>query len=128
MNWDVTYVISSSLALQISASGIFLATTNLARHPRALTEDALPVLSAFAVPTTPRDALTKLQESWELDDDGFAATVDALLQETLLTPADGEAAPRRDLFLVIGINRGGTSALTKALRSEEHTSELQSRF
>jgi hypothetical protein len=115
MNWDVTYVISSSLALQISASGIFLATTNLARHPRALTEDALPVLSAFAVPTTPRDALTKLQESWELDDDGFAATVDALLQETLLTPADGEAAPRRDLFLVIGINRGGTSALTKAL-------------
>jgi hypothetical protein len=115
MDWDTPYVVASSLKLQIPASGGFLATTELAPHPRALTEDALPVLTAFAVPTTPRAALTKLRESWEIDDDGFAATIDGLLQETILAPADAEAAPRRDLFLIVGINRGGTSALTKAL-------------
>jgi hypothetical protein len=106
MNWDVPYVVSDALVLRISASGAFVAGTH------ELSEDALPVLAAFAIPATPRAVLAKLQESWELDDAGFAALVDALEREQLLTPAP---ARPRDLYLVLGLNRSGTSALTKAL-------------
>lgn len=106
MNWDAPYVVSDALVLRISPSGAFTAGTH------ELSEDALPVLAAFAAPATPRAVLAKLQESWELDDAGFAAMVDALLREQLLTPAP---APPRDLYLILGLNRSGTSALTKAL-------------
>jgi hypothetical protein len=120
MNWDTPYVVSDALVLRISPSGAFLATTPASREPHALPEDALPVLTAFAAPSTPRTALAKLQESWEIDGGGFEILVDALVGERLLTPAHEEAseaspAPQRDLYLVIGLNRSGTSALTKAL-------------
>lgn len=111
MNWDTTYIVSDALLLRISPPGTFVATASAAQE-HELAEDALPVLAAFAAQTTPRAALLKLQESWELDDPGFEALVDALLRENLLTPAP---APQRDLFLVLGLNRSGTSALTKVL-------------
>jgi hypothetical protein len=120
MNWDTPYVVSDSLVLQISPSGTFLATTAVSRGPHSLTEDALPVLTSFATPSTPRAALAKLQESWEIDDGGFEILVDALVREKLLTPtrekpSEASPAPQRDLYLIIGLNRSGTSALTKAL-------------
>jgi hypothetical protein len=111
MNWDAPHVITDALVLRISPSGAFVAATSVARQ-HELMDDALPVLAAFATPATPRAALAKLQESWELDDDGFAALVETLVREQLLTPAP---PPRRDLYLVMGLNRSGTSALTKAL-------------
>lgn len=107
MNWDTPYVISESLALRISASGRFVS-----QDGHELTDDALPVLTSFATPSTPRAALAKLQESWELDETGFATLVDALREAHLITSAP---APARDLYLVLGLNRSGTSALTKAL-------------
>jgi hypothetical protein len=107
MNWDTPYVVSDSLALRISSSGAFVS-----QDGHELTEDALPVLTSFATPSTPRAVLAKLQESWELDEAGFGTLVDALLRAGLLTPAP---APQRDLYLVLGLNRSGTSALTKAL-------------
>ena len=111
MNWDAPHVVSDALVLRISSSGAFVAATSRSQALE-LTDDALPVLAAFATPSSPRAALTKLQESWELDDAGFAELVEALVRENLLTPAP---APPRDLYLVIGLNRSGTSALTKAL-------------
>lgn len=120
MNWDTSYVVSDSLVLRISPSGEFVATIPVSREPHALTEDALPVLTSFASPTTPRAALAKLQESWEIDDGAFGILVNALVRQNLLTlngEETSEASPesRRDLYLVIGLNRSGTSALTKAL-------------
>jgi hypothetical protein len=106
MNWDAPHVVSDALTFRISPSGAFVAGTH------ELTEHALPVLAAFATPATPRAVLAKLQESWELDEAGFETLVDALLRANLLTPAP---APARDLYLVLGLNRSGTSALTKAL-------------
>jgi hypothetical protein len=107
MNRDALYVVSDSLALRISSSGGLVS-----QDGHALTEDALPVLTSFATPSTPRAVLAKLQDSWEIDDAGFETLVDALLQAGLVTPAP---APERDLYLVLGLNRSGTSALTKAL-------------
>lgn len=120
MNWDTPYVVSDSLALRISPTGTFVATTPLSPEPHELTEDALPILTSFATPSTPRAVLAKLRKSWEIDDDGFELLVNTLVREKLLTPTNqrpSEAAPttQRDLYLVIGLNRSGTSALTKAL-------------
>lgn len=111
MNWDTPHVVSDALVLRISSSGAFVAATS-ASQAFEVTEDALPVLAAFAAPAKPRAALAKLQESWELDDAELEALVETLVREGLLTPAP---APRRDLFLVLGLNRSGTSALTKSL-------------
>lgn len=113
MNWDTPYVVANSLALQISPSGTFVASVSGEQH--ALTEEALPVLTAFAAPTTPRAALAKLQESWEIGDGELEKLVDTLVQARLLVPTGAAAPPRRDLYLVLGLNRSGTSALTKAL-------------
>lgn len=120
MDWDSPYVVSDSLVLRISPTGTFVATTGVSRDPHALTEDALPVLTSFATPSTPRAALARLQESWEIDGGGFQVLVDALLREKLLMPTIEELseispASQRDLYLIIGLNRSGTSALTKAL-------------
>ena len=111
MNWDTPYVVSDALQLRISSSGAFVAAASVAQE-HALAEDALPVLAAFGAPSTPRAALQKLQESWELDDAGFEALVETFVREGLLLPVP---APQRDLYLVLGLNRSGTSALTKSL-------------
>jgi len=107
VNWDNSYTVSPSIVLRIGAGGELLAG-----DAHALTQDALPVLTSFATPSTPRAVLAKLQETWEIDEAGFETLVDALLQANLLTPAP---VPARDLYLVLGLNRSGTSALTKAL-------------
>ncbi len=107
MNWDASYAVDESLVLRISPAGTFVAMSH------ELAQEALPVLAAFASPTTPRAALARLQESWEIEEAGLETLVETLLREKLLVPA-GER-PRRDLYLVLGINRSGTSALTKAL-------------
>jgi hypothetical protein len=119
MNWDAVYLVADSLALRISGSGKLLATTE-SRERYALTEGALPILTAFATPTTPRAALVTLKESWELDDGEFETLVETLVREQLLVatgevPSAAAATRRRDLYLVLGLNRSGTSALTKAL-------------
>ena len=83
MHWDDSYVVPQSVTLRISPSGTFVATTSTAQE-RELTDDALPLLTAFASPTTPREALVKLKESWEIDDGSFVTLVDALIGQNLL--------------------------------------------
>jgi len=53
---------------------------------------ALPVLLAFAGGRSPSDVFQDLQEEWEIDEEGFASVVDALIAENHLTPASGNAA------------------------------------
>src|SRR4051812_29685507 len=113
MNWDAPYVVPDSLVLRLSPSGALVAASALSAEPHELGEEALPVLTAFAAPATPRAALAKLRESWEIDEGGFETSVDALLRAKLLTPTGPSA--QRDLHLILGLNRSGTSALTKAL-------------
>ena len=54
--------------------------------------DALPVLLAFAAGSTPREALARLSAEWELEDDGFATVVTALIDQAFLVPAGPEGA------------------------------------
>lgn len=115
MNRDALYVVAESLVLRISPSGAFVAeTADLQEH--ALTEDALPVLTAFATPATLHAALAGLQERWEIESAAFESLIEMLLGANLLLPVQKHVIEeRRDLYLVLGLNRSGTSALTKAL-------------
>lgn len=92
MNWDVPYVVSRALVLQIGNGGELLARNSVSRQPQKLALDALPVLLAFAGGRAPREALAALQAEWELDADGFAEVVRALVAQNLLTPAGADAA------------------------------------
>jgi protein arginine N-methyltransferase 1 len=47
---------------------------------------------AFAAGATPREALARLQAEWELDDEGFAAVVTALVDQAFLVPVGQEGA------------------------------------
>ena len=91
MNWDLTYTVSRSLVIQIGNSGELLASNSVSRRPQALTQDALPVLLAFAAGGTPSAALERLRADWEIDEAGFTCVVEALIEENLLTPASGDA-------------------------------------
>jgi predicted O-methyltransferase YrrM len=92
MNWDVSYTVSRSIVLQIGDGGELLAGNSVSRMPQALTEDALPVLLAFAGGRTPAEVLARLRDEWEIDDAGFTGVVDALVAQNLLTPATGDDA------------------------------------
>ena len=99
MNWDVSYTVSRSLVLQIDDGGELLASSSVSRMPQALTPDALPVLQAFAGGRTPAEALARLRDDWELDEDGFRGVVDALVAQNALTPAAGDdVAPAEGVF------------------------------
>jgi SAM-dependent methyltransferase len=90
MNWDVSYTVSRSLVLQIGDTGELLAGSSVSRRPQALTADALPVLQAFAGGRTPAEALARLRDDWELDEDGFRGVVAALVSQNVLTPTGGD--------------------------------------
>lgn len=83
-------MVSRALVLQIGNGGELLARNSVSRQPQKLALDALPVLLAFAGGRAPREALAGLQAEWELDENGFAEVVEALVAQDLLTPAGGE--------------------------------------
>lgn len=86
MQWDVPYVVSRSLTLEIQRTGRLAATSSISRPPQDVELDALPVLLAFAAGVTPREALVRLQAEWELDEEGFATVVTALIDQAFLVP------------------------------------------
>lgn len=92
MKWDVTYTVSRALVLQISDSGKLLAGSSVSRLPQELAEEALPVLLAFAGGRTPSEALARLRNDWEIDEEGFSGVVDALVAQNALTPLTGDDA------------------------------------
>jgi len=92
MQWDVPYVVSRSLTFEILRTGRLAATSSISRPPQDMDLDALPVLMAFAAGATPRAALASLQAEWELDDEGFATVVAALIDQAFLVPVGQEGA------------------------------------
>ncbi len=92
MKWDVTYTVSRALVLQISDSGELLAGSSVSRVPQALAADALPVLLAFAGGRTAAEALERLRNDWEIEEEGFSGVVDALVAQNALTPLTGDDA------------------------------------
>jgi precorrin-6B methylase 2 len=92
MKPDVPYTVSRALVLQISDSGELLAGSSVSRLPQALAADALPVLLAFAGGRTPAEALVRLRNDWEIDEQGFSGVVDALVAQNALTPLTGDDA------------------------------------
>lgn len=90
MDHDALYRVSQSLTIQIDARGRLIASASASRPPKELEEDAIPVLRAFGSGSTPRLAMAALAAEWELDEAGFAESVDALLEEGLLVPGEGE--------------------------------------
>ncbi|HEX5720572.1 MAG TPA: hypothetical protein VF179_30735, partial [Thermoanaerobaculia bacterium] len=92
MEWDVPYVVSRSLTFEILRTGRLAATSSISRPAQDMDLDGLPVLMAFAAGTTPRAALAVLQAEWELDDEGFATVVAALIDQAFLVPVGEEGA------------------------------------
>ena len=92
MKWDIPYVVSRALILQISDHGELLAGSSVSRTPQKLAADGLSVLLAFAGGRTPAEALARLRDDWEIDEAGFSGVVDRLVSQNILTPATGEGA------------------------------------
>ncbi len=93
MNWNARYRTTGSLTLALTPSGKLVGTNSISRPPQEVDLDALPVLIAFAKGETCRDVFDRLAEDWEVEEDGFAAAVEALIEQNLLTPEGEDAAP-----------------------------------
>ncbi len=91
MDWNARYRTTGSLTLALTPTGKLVGTNSISRPAQEVELDALPVLIAFAKGDTPREVFTRLAEEWEVEEDGFSAAVETLIEQNLLTP-DGEAA------------------------------------
>lgn len=91
MEWSSRYRTTGSLNLALTPSGKLVGTNSISRPPQEVDLDALPVLIAFAKGDTPREAFDRLAEDWEIEEEGFAAAVGALIEQNLLTPEGDDA-------------------------------------
>ncbi len=93
MDWNARYRTTGSLNLALTPSGKLVGTNSISRPAQEVELDALPVLIAFAKGDTCRDVFDRLAEDWEVEEEGFTAAVGALVEQNLLTPEGGDAAP-----------------------------------
>lgn len=93
MEWHARYRTTGSLNLALTPSGKLVGTNSISRPPQEVELDALPVLIAFARGDSSREVFDRLAEDWEVEEEGFAAAVDALIEQNLLTPEGDGAAP-----------------------------------
>ncbi|HSN86132.1 MAG TPA: class I SAM-dependent methyltransferase [Thermoanaerobaculia bacterium] len=98
MDWSSSYAVSRSLALGISPSGKLMGAGSISDLPQEMDSEALPVLLGFASGASPRAVLTQLQETWEVEEQGFEAVVGAMLEKGFLIPA-GTGVQSGDLHL-----------------------------
>ena len=98
MDWSSSYAVSRSLALGISPSGKLMGVGSISDLPQEMDSEALPVLLGFASGASPRAVLTQLQEAWEVEEQGFEAVVEAMLEKGFLIPA-GTGTQSGDLHL-----------------------------
>jgi len=91
MDWNARYRTTGSLNLALSPTGKLVGTNSISRPPQEVDLDALPVLMAFAKGDSSREVFDRLAEDWEIEEEGFGAAVDSLIEQNLLTP-DGEGA------------------------------------
>lgn len=87
MDWDVPYIVSRSLSLEITRDGRLAGTTSLSRRPSLLEPEGVPVLLAFVAGSTAREAFERLREEWDVEEDGFGELVHRMLEENFLVPA-----------------------------------------
>jgi protein arginine N-methyltransferase 1 len=109
MEWDTAYQVSRSFSMEISHTGHLIGTSSISRPPQEVAPDALPVLLAFAGGATPRAVLHRLQEDWELDENGLGEVVGVLLSHAFLVPVATGEEPMRVGSLATG---GFASLLT----------------
>jgi SAM-dependent methyltransferase len=93
MNWSSLYAVSRSLALGVSPSGKLMGSGSISDQPQEMDPEALPVLLAFASGATPRAVFTELQETWEVEEEGFEAAVGAMLEKGFLIPFERGGEP-----------------------------------
>lgn len=96
MEWDVPYVVSRSLTLEVSRLGKLVGATSLSRRPSELDPDAVPVLLGFAKGSTPRAAFDLLSEEWEMEEEGFAEFVQTMMDQGFLVPVAAAGAEAGD--------------------------------
>lgn len=86
------FAVSQALTLQLDPRGFWLGTNSVSRRPQRIDDDALPVLAAFARPSTPSAALAALSEEWDIDGDEFGALTARLVDLGFLTSGNGAGA------------------------------------
>jgi hypothetical protein len=91
MDWNSRYRTTGSLNLALSPTGKLVGTNSISRPPQEVDLDALPVLIAFAQGDTARAVFDRLAEEWEVEEEGFGAAVEVLIEQNLITP-DGDGA------------------------------------
>lgn len=101
MDWSSSYAVSRSLALGISPSGKLTGAGSISDHPQEMDPEALPVLLGFASGASPRAVFTQLQEAWEVEEQGFEAVVEAMLEKGFLIPAGTGAQGGGDRHLPV---------------------------
>lgn len=68
-----------------------LATSSVSQEPSVVELEAIPVLYAFRLRATPREALLSLKDRWELDETAFQSVVQKLISLNYLVPAENES-------------------------------------
>jgi protein arginine N-methyltransferase 1 len=124
LNWDAPSIVSRSLTFEISPTGKLVAAGSLSRMPQVMELDALPVLLGFAAGATPRDVLSRLQQEWELDENGFAEVFQAMSEQELLRPVGTEEEPALP-EVAFGAVRTHVSMLKDPLRVLSYRSAIE---
>ncbi|HEX3127661.1 MAG TPA: 50S ribosomal protein L11 methyltransferase [Thermoanaerobaculia bacterium] len=102
MDQSTTYRVSRNLTIQIDARGrLVVATSAFSRQPMELGPEGIPLLLAFSGGGTPESVREKLAAEWELEDEGFADLVDALIDQGLLVPEGGGGPASSEGFAVL---------------------------
>ena len=78
---------SRALMLQLDPRGFWTGSNSISTPPQRISDDALPVLAAFAQPTTFEAAFRVLEEEWEVDREDLWATVGKLVEHGFLEAA-----------------------------------------
>ncbi len=90
MNGNESYTVSQALMLQLDPRGFWLGTNSVSRAPQVVGDDALPVLAAFARPSTPGAALEALSAEWQVDPNEFETIVSRLVGLGFLSTGNGD--------------------------------------
>ena len=123
MDWDGRYVVSRSLTLKILPSGK-MALLGPSR-PQELEADALPVLFGFATAATPREALSRLQEEWDLEEAGFAELLQALVKQEVLEPVDPGTRKKAVPGMGFGFARNHLAMLKDSVRVMSYRAAIE---
>ncbi|HEX4961576.1 MAG TPA: 50S ribosomal protein L11 methyltransferase [Thermoanaerobaculia bacterium] len=125
MNWDIAYVVTRSLTLEVAPTGNLVVVGSLSRKPQVMDLDALPVLLGFASGALPREVLHRLRQDWEIEENGFGEVVGALIEENLLQPVDTQEEKPSLPERAFGSVRGHFNMLKDPVRVLSYRSAIE---